>query len=134
VSVEDRETQDKDMTLRWKIDKDLELYQFYLDVSVKGAVFLMTVTGAIASYILSNPRSHIANIALTFPAVMNAGFAVLFFYSIGESNRMFELHKETCRELGIAAVNMKPLRSVCQLFALMFSVAAVGLILLMVFV
>ena len=132
--MEDRETQDKDTTLRWKIDKDLELYQFYLDVSVKGAVFLMTVTGAIASYILSDARGKFSSIALTFPTVMNAGFAVLFFYSIGESNRLFELHKEACRKLGIAAYNMKPLRSVCQLFALMFSVAAVGLILLMAFV
>lgn len=34
MSEDDRET-----TLRWKIDKDVELYKFYLDVSVKGAVF-----------------------------------------------------------------------------------------------
>jgi hypothetical protein len=132
-AMEDREKQDRVATLRWKIDKDLEVYQFYMDVSVKGAVFLMTLTGAIASYVLSNLRGHIP-IALAFPALMNAGFAVLFFYSIGESNRIFELHREECRELGIAEFNMKPLRSVCQLFALMFSVSALGIVLLMVFI
>jgi hypothetical protein len=44
--------------------------------------------GAIASYVLSNARSHVSSIALTFPALMNAGFAVLFFYSIGEAKRL----------------------------------------------
>ena len=59
-------------TLRWKIDKDIQLYQFYLDMSVKAAVFLMTVTGAIASYALTN-RGHIPRIVLLFPALMNGG-------------------------------------------------------------
>jgi hypothetical protein len=124
---------DKETTLRWKIDKDLELYRFYLDMSVKAAVFLMTVTGATASYVLSNARSHVSGVALTFPALMNAGFAVLFFYSIREAKRLFCLHKEACRELGVPAFNMNPLRAVCEIFCLMCGAAAVGLLLLMAY-
>jgi hypothetical protein len=125
--------EDKDMTLRWKIDKDIELYRFYLDVSVKAAVFLMGVTGAIASYVLSNPGNQIVSIALAFPALMNAGFAVLFFYSSIEANRIANLHKEACAELGVSEFNMNPLRSVCQIFCLMCGVATVGLLLIMGF-
>ncbi|MCI0563045.1 MAG: hypothetical protein MN733_31595 [Nitrososphaera sp.] len=126
--------EDKDTTLRWKIDKDIELYRFYLDISVKAAVFLMGLTGAISSYVLSNADSkNIVGIALAFPALMNAGFAVLFFYSSIEAKRIANLHKEACEELGVSEFNMNPLRSVCQIFCLMCGVATVGLLWLMLF-
>ena len=124
---------DKETTLRWKVDKDLELYRFYLDISVKAAVFLMTVTGATASYVLSNERRDVSGVALIFPALMNTGFAVLFFYSIREAKRLFRLHKKACGELGVPEFNMKPLIAVCRIFCLMFGVTAVGLLLLMAY-
>jgi hypothetical protein len=123
---------DRGTILRWKIDKDIELYKFYLDVSVKGAVFLMAVSGAIASYVLSKPGGMIISIALSFPAIVNAGFAVLFFYSRIEAKRIELVHIETSRELGVPEVNMKPLRSICKIFCLMCLVATVGLLFLMV--
>lgn len=122
-----------DATLRWKIDKDLELYRFYLDMSVKVAVFVMTVTGAIASYVLSNSASRVSKIGLLFPALMNAGFAVLFFYSIRQAQVLFDDHKSECEELGIADFHMGPLKSVCQIFCLMCSVATIGLFLLIAY-
>ena len=121
-------TEDRITTLRWKIDKDIELYRFYLDMSVRAVVFLMTVTGAIASYVLA--AGGLAGIALAFPALMNGGFALLFFYSIGEARRLSDLHRQSCEELGLPAYNMDPLRSLCQIFCLMCSVAAAGLLLL----
>lgn len=129
---ENKEQEDRDITLRWKIDKDIELYRFYLEVSVKAAVFLMGVTGAIASYVLSNPRNHIVSVALAFPALMNVGFAVLFVCSIREAKRIAKLHKEACGKLGVSEFNMNPLRSVCQIFGFMCGVAAIVL-LIMVF-
>jgi len=122
---------DRETILRWKIDKDIELYKFYLDVSVKGAVFLMAVSGAIASYVLSKPGGAIISIALSFPAIVNGGFAVLFFYSRIEAKRIELVHIETSRELGVPEVNMKPLRSICKIFCLMCAVASVGLLFLM---
>jgi hypothetical protein len=128
MSEDDRET-----TLRWKIDRDIELYKFYLDVSVKGAIFLMAVSGAIASYVLSKPGGTIISIALAFPAIVNAGFTVLFFHSITEAKRIEQVHIEASKELGVPEVNMKPLRSVCKIFCVMCGAATVGLLLLMAF-
>ena len=125
--------EEKDITLRWKIDKDIELYRFYLDISVKAATFLMGATGAIASYVLLGKNTEIVSKALAFPVLMNAGFAVLFFYSIREAKRIAHLHKEACEELGIPEFNMNPLRSVCQIFCFMFIIATAGLFLLMIY-
>ena len=125
--------EDKDIILRWKIDKDIELYQFYMDASVRAAVFLMGITGAIASYVLSNSGNQIVSIALAFPALMNAGFGVLFFYCIREAKRIAKLHKEACTQLGVPEFNMEPLRSVCQIFCLMCVAATGGLLLIMGF-
>lgn len=122
---------DRETILRWNIDKDVELYKFYLDVSVKAAVFLMAVTGAIASYVLSQPHNKIISIALAFPAIVNTGFTVLFFYSVIEAKRMAQVHIEASRELGVPEINMNPLRSLCAIFGLMCAVATVGLLFLM---
>lgn len=124
----------REARLRWKIDKDIELYSFYLDVSVKASVFLMAVTGAIASYILSKPENPIVALALAFPAVVNAGFAVLFFYSIAQAKRIARVHVETSKALGVPEFNMNPLKSVCEIFCLMCAVATVGLVALMAYV
>jgi hypothetical protein len=119
--------------LRWKIDKDLELYRFYLDVAIKAAVFLMGVTGAIASYVLATTAGRVLSLALLFPALMNAGFTVLFFASRDEAGKLAAAHKKTCDDLHIAPFNMDPLRAVCTIFCLMCAAATVGLLALMIF-
>jgi hypothetical protein len=133
ASVDDKMTEDKKTTLRWKIDKDVELYRFYLDISVKAVTFLMIVTGAIASYVLKDTSVHMSSISLAFPAIINAGFAVLFFYSIRESKRLFQYHKESCKQLGVPEFNMDPLRAACQIFSMMCAIAALGLLLLIIY-
>ena len=117
-------------TLRWKIDKDLELYKFYLDMSVKAAVFLMTVSGAIVSYALTN-RDHIPRMVLLFPALMNGGFAVLFFYSVKRAQELFDGQVEECTKLGVSSFNMGPLKALCRIFWL---VCAAATILLLAFI
>jgi hypothetical protein len=119
---------DKETILRWEIDRDIELYKFYLDVSVKGAV-----SGGIASYVLSKPSGTIISIALAFPAIVNAGFTILFFYSMDEARRMEHVHFEASKKLGVTEVNMKPLRSVCAIFCLMCAIASAGLFFLMAY-
>jgi uncharacterized membrane protein YbjE (DUF340 family) len=123
---------ERQATLRWRIDKDLEVYRFYLDVSVKTVVFLMAVTGAIVSYVLSNASSHVSTAALLFPILMNAGFAALFVYSRTEAKRLFRLHTEACQELELPPFNMNPLRAVCEIFSVMCTAATIGLVLLAV--
>ena len=121
----------QNQTLRWKIDKDIELYRFYLEVSVKAAVFLMVVTGGIASYVLSQPSGAIINVALAFPALVNCGFAILFRHSITEAKRMERNHVDACQKLGVPEFNMRPLKAVCQIFCVMCAVATAGLLILM---
>ena len=60
------------------------------------------------------------------------GFAVLFYKSIAEARRIASVHTEVCRKVGVPEFNMDPLRAVCVLFFLMCSVAAAGLLLLVV--
>ena len=128
MSIHDEKPEDNATTLRWKIDKEIDLYKFYLDIAVKATIFLMTVTGAIASYVLANTRTPILGLALIFPAVMNAGFSLLFYFSISESRRLFNLHAKASKDLEIPEFNMGPLPSVCQLFSLLCGVATVGLL------
>src|SRR5262249_15157474 len=98
----------REVTLRWRIDKDLALYQFYLDISVKALVFLMAVSGAVASYALSpHPGNRMITISLLFPAILDGGFAVLFFYSAREATTLSDAHKKTCQQLKIAEYNMR---------------------------
>jgi len=115
---------------RWKVDKDIELYRFYLDVSVKATVFLLTVTGATASYVLANRQDRVTALALLFPALINLCFAVLFFSSIPPSARLYREHRKTCDQLPVAAFDMRPLGAVCLIFAIVCSMAGVGLLLL----
>jgi hypothetical protein len=119
--------------LRWKLEKDIETYQFYLDVSVKASIFLMAVTGGIASYVLSHTDTRAVAVSLLFPAFLNAGFAVFFAYSVEEARRIVEIHIDVSRALGLPEVNMRPLRAVCQLFCMMCAVAAIGLLVLMAY-
>jgi hypothetical protein len=80
---------------------------------VKAAVFLMAVTGGIASYVLSKSDKPIISLALAFPALVNAGFIVLFFYNLTEAERIARVHIEACKELGVPEFNMNPLGAVC---------------------
>jgi Ni/Fe-hydrogenase subunit HybB-like protein len=130
VSVE---SDDEKSILRWKIGKELNLYKFYLEVSVKTAVFLMTVTGAIASYVLNKVEKQTISMALVFPALVDAGFAVLFLYSMAEAKRIARVHADECKSLGVQGFNLNPLRAVCQLFFVMCTLATVGLLWLLVF-
>lgn len=68
----------RDATLRWKLDKDIQVYLFYLDVSVKTSVFLMAVTGGIASYVLSKPVGP-PILALPFPAIFERWIRCIVF-------------------------------------------------------
>jgi hypothetical protein len=43
VSTHNEKHEDEATTLNWKIDKEIDLYKFYLDIAVKAAIFLLTV-------------------------------------------------------------------------------------------
>ena len=77
------EWKDREAVLRWKLDKDLELYRFYMDIAMKAAVFVTSAAGAITSYVLANPNIGVIScLGLLILTVMNIGFAVLYRNSI----------------------------------------------------
>ncbi|TDG03575.1 hypothetical protein E1N52_33655 [Paraburkholderia guartelaensis] len=130
---DDTKTDDVEERLRWKIDKDIELYKFYLEVSVKACVFLMAITGAIASYVLSNNTNPLISIGLAFPALVNGGFAIFFCFSIVEARRIARSYEASCKKLGVEPFDMGPLFAVALIFCLMCGLATVGLLRLMLF-
>jgi hypothetical protein len=122
------ETSLKEMMWR-KLEKDIDLYKFYLDIAIKTAVFAFGITGALVSYYFSS-RQPLVGYALLFPAVMNGGFSVLFHASIDASRKLKESHERTCGELGLPPFDMRPLPSVCVIFASMYLLAAIGLLII----
>jgi hypothetical protein len=70
------EDQRKDYIWR-KIDKDLELYRFYLDISIKTALFALGVTGALVSFYFSQSQKSLIAPSLLVPFILNIGFSVL---------------------------------------------------------
>ena len=111
-----------------KLEKDIDLYKFYLDISIKTAIFVFGITGALVSYYFSGKQS-LAVYALLFPAVMNCEFFILFRASIAASNKLRDSHEHTCRQLELQpAFDMNPLPSVCMIFSSMYFLATVGLL------
>ena len=121
----------KEMMWR-KLEKDIDLYKFYLDIAIKTAIFAFGITGALVSYYFSS-KQPLAGYALLFPVVMNCGFFVLFRASIAASNKLRDSHESTCRQLGRQPpFDMRPLPSVCIIFSCMYFLATIGLLIIFV--
>lgn len=58
----------------------VDLYKFYLELSLKAVTFSYFVTGAIIAYCLAHPMQGMARFGLLLPAIMNAGLSVIFLY------------------------------------------------------
>ena len=121
----------KEMMWR-KLEKEIDLYKFYLDIAIKTAIFAFGITGALVSYYFSS-KQPLAGYALLFPAVMNYGFFILFRASIAASNELRDSHESTCLQLEWQpAFDMRPLPSVCTIFSWMYLLATIGLLIIFV--
>src|SRR5262245_40001045 len=68
---------------------ELDLYKFYLDISVKGALFAFGITGALVSFILTyRDQVPALKFALVLPLILNGGFCYLFYWSAINSKKM----------------------------------------------
>ena len=111
-----------------KFAQDVDLYKFYLDISVKAALFVFGITGALASYFFSTDVKDVVVYSLIFPLILNLGFFILFRASVKSSTEMKTAHEITSREIqGVEAYDMDPLPSVCRIFSYMYLLASVGL-------
>jgi len=113
--------------------QDVDLYKFYLDISVKAALFVFGISGALVSYFFSSNAKDVVVYALVFPLILNVGFFVLFHASIKASSEMRDVHKQTSKALeGVEAYDMEPLPSVCRILSYMYLLAAAGLAALLI--
>ena len=118
-----------DMLLK-RYETEIDLYKFYLDIAVKGSLFAFGLTGALLSYYFTNYEENKLLVwSLLLPIILNAGFCVLFFFSIRRSKEMSEHHKRTCEQLGgLHNFNTDPLKALCQIFSGMYGLVAIGLV------
>ena len=61
-------------TLTKRYEFEIDLYKFYLDMSVKGSLFAFGLTGALISYVFANRQTdHLLVWSLLLPMILNAG-------------------------------------------------------------
>ena len=118
---------DKEATL-WRIDKDLELYSSYLDITLKATTFVLAITGAITSYYLAHHKETLIVLSLVLPLIMNVGFLVLALYSIGVAQRIEASHIKNCLAAEIEPYNLRPLPSMLRISAAIFFLSSLGLV------
>ena len=123
-----------DDTLLKRYEKEVDLYKFYMEISVKGSLFAFGITGALLSYFFANHEQNRFLVwSLMLPVVLNAGFFVLFFASIRASTKMMHDHKKTCEELNaLEPFDTNPLPALCKILSCMYGLVTIGLLAAMV--
>jgi hypothetical protein len=119
---------DEEANARWLIDKDLQLYGTYLDITLKATAFVLAITGAITSYYLTHQGHALLVWSLAVPLLMNLGFLVLSVFSVFVATEMRERHAKHCADAGLGeAYNLGPLRAIIVISAGIFLCTSVGL-------
>jgi len=114
-----------------KYELEVGLYQFYLKISVQATLFAMGITGALLSYFFANHKENSLLVwALPIPAILNAGFFILFRASIYASETMTVEHGKTCEQLGIRPFDTNPLPALCRILSTIYLVVTIGLLVL----
>ncbi len=115
--------------LLWRqYQQNIDLYKFYMDLTVKFNVFFYAVTGAIVSYALAQHNSNaIIKYALALPFAMSLCFAGFFVYG-GILMRVLKRETFAIRDaLGLqAAPDVGLLSVLLYLFTFIFLLIAAG--------
>lgn len=62
----------------------VDLYKFYLDISVKVNAFYYAVTGSILAYHFQNASNHFARLALLLPIAFSFAIGMVFLYGASQ--------------------------------------------------
>ena len=121
----------------WIMDKEIlwkqyclyvDLYKFYMDLTVKINLFYYGITGAILSFYFAHPSTPLIKYALTLPILMGLAFCGIFFYG---ASLMPILHHDLFDirdKLGLAtAPDLGILTIVLRAFAILLLFVAIGL-------
>ena len=58
----------------------VDLYKFYLDLTIKINLFYYGITGAIVSFYFTHPHTPLIRYALCLPVLMGLAFSGIFFW------------------------------------------------------
>ena len=125
---------DSDIVWR-KIEKDIDLYKFYLELILKSGIFVLGITGGLVSFYFANQGKDLIIYSLLMPTLMNLGFFVICFKSIRFANVMRKEHFKFCKKVGIEkGYNFRPLAEFLQLFSCIYGVTWVALLIYLLYV
>lgn len=115
-----------------RYETEIDLYKFYMDMSIKGALFAFGLTGALLSYFFTHRAKDKSLVwAICLPVILNAGFFILFRASVRASTKMTEHHNATSRKLNLDPFDTNPLPSLCRILSWMYGLVTIGLIIVM---
>ncbi len=117
-------------SLIWQqLEKDLDLYKFYLELILKAAVFVFGITGALVSYFLTHKGKPLMVYSLLLPIVMNFGFFLLCILGIPLAETMRMEHSRICKEAEITLpYELGPLPGMLRIFSAIYGLTTGGLI------
>ncbi len=118
------------LDILWKqYAQTVELYKFYMELTVKFNVFYYAVTGGILSFYFANPKVENIQHALILPIIMSFSFAVFFIYG---GYLMKPLRKDVFEIRDALGLKVAPdvgvLSHLLYIFAFVFIVIALGCI------
>jgi hypothetical protein len=119
--------EDRDWAWR-ELEKDIDLYKFYLDLLLKAVASVLAITGAITSFYFAHEREPLFVYSLLLPFIINAGFCLICGLSVGFAQVLRRNHYEICTKAGVQnAYEMSPLPGLLYLCSVISGVIAVGL-------
>lgn len=131
----DRERDKKDHTeVLWKqYAMWVDLFKFYIDITIRINIFYYAITGAILSYYLSHSSEPLIKYSLLLPVGMSLAFLLLFIIGMilleVSRREVFSIRDE----LGlIAAPEFRVLSLILAIFSFLFLVVAIAMIVLLV--
>ena len=123
-----------ELELLWKqYSLHVDLYKFYFDVSLKGNIFFYAITGGILAFYFAHSSEHLIKYSLLVPIIMSITFSGICAYG---SKLMKIVRKDIFQirdRLGLAtSPDANALIWLLRVFAALFFVVAIGIILLMI--
>ena len=123
---------DNDMLWR-QVDKDIELYKFYLEILIKAAMVIFAITGGITSYCLAHDDSPLMAYSLLLPIILNTSFSLICFMGLAPAKFMVQGHIDICENNdALIPYDFTPLIHVLYLFISMYTMVAIGLFILFI--
>jgi hypothetical protein len=125
---------DGDRELLWKqYALHIDLYKYYLDITLKGVTLSYGITGALITYVFGKGGDHLLVIALLLPVLVSLALAGVFLYGARLLKYSIQEVEAISVALGLQVPpEMSVLGVVLRAFALVLVLTAIGLAVIVV--